>query len=90
MPEPNTAPGSATPPWRVRQLRNLIGIALLVSALAGVLLPLLQGVLMVLAGVLLIDLPVKQRAHRWLLRFAPYERATSWLKGSSPRKADTD
>ncbi len=41
---------------------------LLLGGVAGLFLPFLQGVLMIVGGLALIDLPCKRRLHVWLKR----------------------
>ncbi len=57
-----------------RMLRNLGGILLLLAGIAGLVLPILQGWLMILIGLSLIDLPIKHQAHVRLLRYRWYQR----------------
>lgn len=56
-----------------RVVRNVFGVVLLLLGIVGLVLPFLQGVLMIVAGLALIDVPQKQRAHAWLLRFRWYQ-----------------
>jgi uncharacterized membrane protein YbaN (DUF454 family) len=71
MPAPKTAP---PPPLTTRVLRNTAGLLLLLLGVVGLVLPVLQGVLFLVGGLALIDLPIKGKAHRWLMRFAFYRR----------------
>jgi uncharacterized membrane protein YbaN (DUF454 family) len=71
MPAPKTAP---PPPLTTRVLRNTAGLLLLLLGVVGLVLPVLQGVLFLVGGLALIDLPIKGRVHRWLMRFALYRR----------------
>lgn len=58
-----------------RALRNVAGAVLLCAGVASLFLPILQGLLMIVCGLALIDLPIKGAAHRWLLRYPAYR----WL-----------
>lgn len=64
-------------------LRNGAGMVLLLAGVAGLFLPILQGALMIVGGLVLIDLPIKGKAHRWLLRYRWYQRTSvkhdEWL-----------
>jgi uncharacterized membrane protein YbaN (DUF454 family) len=71
MPPPKTAPPQ---PLTTRVLRNTAGLLLLLLGVVGLVLPVLQGVLFLVGGLALIDLPIKGKAHRWLMRFAFYRR----------------
>lgn len=91
MDQPNDAsgserPGSPPPPDRSlgsRMLRNTAGALLLLAGIAGLFLPILQGVLMIVGGLALIDLPIKHKAHARLLRYGWYRRLAArhdqWL-----------
>lgn len=56
----------------VRVLRNLGGVLLLLLGIVGLVLPVLQGVLFIVVGLALIDVPQKHAAHRWLQRYRCY------------------
>jgi len=56
-----------------RLVRNGLGVVLLLLGIAGLVLPILQGWLMILVALSLIDLPIKHRAHVWLLRWKWYQ-----------------
>jgi hypothetical protein len=73
MPEPPPEPSKPLSPGN-RVLRNVAGALLLLAGITDLFLPILQGVLMIVGGLLLIDLPIKGKAHRWLLRYAFYRR----------------
>ncbi len=77
MPEPDRERPPAAPPPSLgrRVLRNTAGALLLLAGIGGLFLPVLQCVLMIVGGVLLIDVPQKARAHRWLLQVTWYRRA---------------
>jgi uncharacterized membrane protein YbaN (DUF454 family) len=74
MPEPRRNP-------MVRVLRNLGGILLVLLGVVGLFLPILQGILFLALGLALIDVPQKQMAHRWLLRWRWYR----WLADRQER-----
>jgi Putative transmembrane protein (PGPGW) len=67
-----------------RLLRNSAGALLVVAGIAGLFLPILQGVLMIVGGLALIDLPIKHKAHARLLRYSWYRWLTArhdqWLE----------
>ena len=60
-----------------RVVRNGLGIVLLLLGIAGLVLPILQGWLMILVALSLIDLPSKHRIHVWLLRWRWYQKLAS-------------
>jgi uncharacterized membrane protein YbaN (DUF454 family) len=59
----------------IRVLRNIGGVLLVLLGIVGLVLPFLQGILFLVMGLALIDVPQKQAAHRWLQRFGWYR----WL-----------
>jgi uncharacterized membrane protein YbaN (DUF454 family) len=59
----------------VRVLRNIGGVLLVLLGVLGLFLPILQGILFLVLGLALIDVPQKQKAHRWLMRYGWYR----WL-----------
>lgn len=67
-----TMPKVSPHPPLTRVLRNAGGVLLLLLGVAGLFLPFLQGILFLVLGLALIDLPIKHRAHRWLQRYAWY------------------
>ncbi|MBK8099724.1 MAG: hypothetical protein IPK26_21670 [Planctomycetes bacterium] len=74
MPNPYPDRERDLPPLPTRTLRNLVGGAVLIGGLASLFLPILQALMMVVVGLLLIDLPIKTRAHRRLRRIGWYDR----------------
>ena len=65
-------PKSAQPPPGLtlsRVLRNVFGCVLLLIGIAGIFLPFVQGILLIIGGLTLIDVPAKGRAHRRLMRY---------------------
>lgn len=67
MPKPH-----AHPPLK-RLVRNTCGIVLVLLGVIGLFVPVMQGLLFLVLGLALIDLPVKHRAHEALkARFRAY------------------
>ena len=57
----------------IRALRNLGDLALVALGIVGLVTPFLQGILFIVLGLALIDLPIKHRIHLWLgNRHRPY------------------
>ncbi len=52
----------------IRVLRNIAGFALVALGIVGLVAPVLQGILFIVLGLTLIDLPIKHRVHHWLGR----------------------
>ena len=50
----------------IRVLRNIAGFALVLLGVVGLVAPVLQGILFIVLGLALIDLPIKHRIHHWL------------------------
>ncbi|MEY4672638.1 MAG: hypothetical protein RL148_422 [Planctomycetota bacterium] len=60
------------PPLK-RAIRNVSGVLLVLLGVVGLFVPVMQGVLFLVLGLALIDLPVKHRAHEALkARFRAY------------------
>jgi hypothetical protein len=75
----------------VRFVRNGFGVLMLLAGIAGLVLPILQGWLMILIGLSLIDLPIKHRAHVYLLRLRWYrwiarKHDAAWVQWHDYRK----
>ncbi len=68
-----------------RLFRNTLGVVLVVSGLAMLVLP-GQGVLTVLLGVALIDFPGKRRLEQRLLRQRHVRRSLQWLRKRAGRE----
>lgn len=68
-----------------RVLRNVLGVCLLLLGIVMLVLP-GQGLLTVLAGVLLVDFPGKFRFECWLLRRPGVRRAINWLRRKAQRE----
>lgn len=72
-------------PLPVLLLRNVLGFALIAAGIAMLVLP-GQGILTILVGVSIVDLPVKHRIMRWLLRRPKVQEYVQLLrsKGGKP------
>lgn len=51
-----------------RVVRNVLGFGFVLLGIVGLVLPVLQGILFLVIGLSLIDVPQKHRLHRWLSR----------------------
>ena len=60
----------------IRVLRNIAGFALVLLGVVGLVAPVLQGILFIVLGLALIDLPIKHRSHVWL---ATRSRTYRWI-----------
>ena len=60
-------------------LKNLLGIVFILAGIAMLVLP-GQGVLTILVGVVLTDLPGKYRIERWMIRLRCVHRPINWLR----------
>ena len=56
-------------------LRNLAGVLLVLLGIIGLFLPFLQGVLLIVLGLSLIEHPWKHRLHHWLEARSGWYRA---------------
>jgi hypothetical protein len=65
--------------WAGRIAKNLLGLVLVVTGLAMLVLP-GQGLLTILLGITLLDLPGKRRLEIALLRQRGVSRAVNWLR----------
>jgi len=65
--------------WTLMIGKNLLGGVLMLAGLAMLVLP-GQGLLTLLSGLLLIDLPGKYRLERWLVARRPIRRSLNWLR----------
>lgn len=90
MPNPHLDGERDDSPLPTRALRNVVGATVLIGGLASLFLPILQGLLMIVVGLLLIDLPIKTRVHRRLRRHGWYDRLTkatgAWTTGWRPSR----
>ena len=66
--------------WRV--LLNLFGAVLVVCGVLMLVLP-GQGLLTLLAGLMLVEFPAKRRLELWILRRAPVLRVVQWMRARS-------
>lgn len=60
-------------------LKNLLAVILLATGIAMLVLP-GQGLLTILVGFLLLDLPGKYRMEKWLVRQAIISKPINWLR----------
>lgn len=75
--------GGMTPgQWLRRFLRNVFGLGLLVLGIVMLVVP-GQGLLTMIAGIVLIDFPGKYALERSLARRPRVERAINWLRQRS-------
>lgn len=65
--------------WPLLGLKNLGGVLLLAAGIAMLVLP-GQGLLTMLAGLVLLDFPGKYRFERWLVRQPAVLRTVNWLR----------
>jgi archaellum biogenesis protein FlaJ (TadC family) len=65
--------------------KNLLGVVLILAGLAMLLIP-GQGLLTMLIGVLLLDLPGKYRFEKWLITRPRIHRAINWLRAKAGRE----
>lgn len=65
-------------------IKNLLGIVLLVAGLAMLVLP-GQGMLTILAGIMLLDFPGKRRLEGWFIRRRPILTAANWIRARRHR-----
>jgi hypothetical protein len=65
--------------------KNLLGVVLVAAGIAMLLVP-GQGLLTIVVGLVLIDIPGKHRFLRWLATRAPVWRAINWLRRRSGRQ----
>lgn len=63
--------------WRV--LLNLLGALVIVCGILMLVLP-GQGLLTLLAGLLMVEFPAKRRLEVWILRRAPVQRVVQWMR----------
>lgn len=64
--------------------KNLLGAVFVVVGLALLVLP-GQGLLTILAGIILLDLPGKYRLERWVIGRRPVLRSINWLRRRAGR-----
>ncbi len=71
-------------------IKNLLGVLLLLLGILMLILP-GQGLLTILAAIILLDFPGKYRFECWLIRRPPVLKAVNWLRhrhGRSPFEFD--
>ena len=66
-------------------LKNVLGVILMVAGLAMLLLP-GQGLLAILIGLLLLDLPGKYRFEKWLIARPRIRSSINWLRRKAGRE----
>ncbi len=64
--------------------KNLLGYIMIVAGIAMLVLP-GQGLLTILLGVMLVDLPGKYRIERWIVARPPVLRSVNWLRQKAGR-----
>ncbi|MHB8908856.1 MAG: hypothetical protein ACYDAA_08275 [Syntrophales bacterium] len=64
--------------------KNLLGYVLIVAGVAMLVLP-GQGMVTILLGIILVDLPGKYRLERWLVTRRPVFRSINWLRQRAGR-----
>ena len=64
--------------------KNAVGLILVVTGIFMLVLP-GQGVLTIIAGIMLVDFPGKQRLERWLVRRPVVLRSINWLRKRKKR-----
>jgi hypothetical protein len=72
--------------WALLIGKNLLGLVLMAAGFVMLVLP-GQGMLTILFGVILVDLPGKYRLERWIVARPPVFRSINWLRqraGKSP------
>lgn len=65
--------------WPLLAVKNLLGLLFLAAGIAMLLLP-GQGLLTMLAGIILMDFPGKFRFERWLIRQPAVLGSVNWLR----------
>ena len=68
--------------WACRLLKNLLGFALLLAGIVMLVTP-GQGILTILAGLWLMDLPGKRRWERWLISRPQVLVSINWIRQKS-------
>jgi archaellum biogenesis protein FlaJ (TadC family) len=63
----------------LKAVKNILGAFLLLAGLAMLVLP-GQGVIMVLIGIMLLDIPGKYRLEKWLVSKGKVLKAMNWLR----------
>lgn len=72
-------------------MRNVAGVLLVLLGIVGLVLPFLQGVLFLVIGLAMIDLPIKHRLHLRLMKWGWYRKLAAhhehWWKKWHARRA---
>ncbi|MDZ7616514.1 MAG: PGPGW domain-containing protein [Patescibacteria group bacterium] len=94
IPQDYFAPGRRhRPPWADQHParrallmvgKNLVGAVFVVVGLALLVLP-GQGLLTILAGIILLDFPGKRRLERWVIGRRPVLQSINWLRRRAGR-----
>lgn len=66
-------------------LKNALGVVLVIGGLIMFLTP-GQGILTLLAGILLLNFPGKRRFEIWLVKRKPVHRAIDWMRRRAGRR----
>lgn len=72
--------------WAITIGRNALGVVLILAGAAMLVLP-GQGLLTILAGILVADVPGKRRIALWVLRRPGVAAAVDWLRARAGRPA---
>ncbi|MBA3315047.1 MAG: hypothetical protein M3552_12135 [Planctomycetota bacterium] len=72
--------------WLLRLGKNLLGFVLIIVGMLFSL-PLIpgQGMIMALAGLMLLEFPGKRRMEMWIIRWGPLLRAINWFRATRGR-----
>lgn len=76
--------------WPLLILKNLLGLVLLLMGIAMLVMP-GQGLLTMLAGLVLLNFPGKFRLERWLVTHRPVLLSINWMRqrrGAPPLRVD--
>ena len=65
--------------WVLLTAKNMLGYVFVVVGIAMLVLP-GQGILTILAGVMLLDFPGKYKLERWVVTRRPVLRSIDWLR----------
>jgi hypothetical protein len=75
-------------PTGKKLLRNVGGSCLIVVGVAGLFLPFLQGILLILAGVAMLDFEGKEEMIERLRESPPAQRVIGWWRRLRARRGD--
>jgi hypothetical protein len=82
-----TTPWTKMPPavhWLLIVGKNLLGWIFVIAGIAMLFLP-GQGVLTILVGLMLVDLPGKYRLERWIISRGPVLKSMNWVRRRAGR-----